>query len=203
METSRREQKKLEMRQRIISKTVDLIEASSYVAVSMEQIAREVDIAKGTLYNYFSDKEAIVCEYVQEVFRDRLQERVVSLKHLPNTRERGKWLMLELMSGVKRSKDLFEHYLLHQMRSMVSLNAQSAEPTGLGRTVYELISIGIKEGGIRGDLPIEIHCEHYIFAFIQVVKVYYKDPSSFETSTIVDDCVDMFLKGSGDKKDEY
>jgi TetR/AcrR family transcriptional regulator, mexJK operon transcriptional repressor len=35
-----------------------------YEAASMESIAREAKVAKGTLYNHFSDKQALFAEYV-------------------------------------------------------------------------------------------------------------------------------------------
>ena len=65
---SRIERKKEETRLKIIAVAMSLFKAHGFDVTTMERIAAEVDIAKGTLYNYFPVKEAIVSEYIRRTF---------------------------------------------------------------------------------------------------------------------------------------
>ncbi len=53
---NRRERKKEETRIKIINCTIELFKDKGFSDTSMEEIAEKSDVAKGTLYNYFSDR---------------------------------------------------------------------------------------------------------------------------------------------------
>jgi AcrR family transcriptional regulator len=58
---------------------MQLFEANGYNATTMEQIALQADVAKGTLYNHFPNKEAILAHWVHlelEADVQRLHEAV-------------------------------------------------------------------------------------------------------------------------------
>ena len=59
---NRTERKKEETRQKVIGVALQLFRQNGLEATTMEQIAEVADIAKGTLYNYFPAKEAIIHE---------------------------------------------------------------------------------------------------------------------------------------------
>ena len=73
--SSRVERKKEETKRKIIEVALNLFKQQGFEATTMEQIASVVDIAKGTLYNYFPVKEAILNEYIQRAFQARNMER--------------------------------------------------------------------------------------------------------------------------------
>lgn len=51
----------------IVRAAMDLIQEHGFDETTMEQIAETADVAKGTLYNYFPAKEAIVGEWTATV----------------------------------------------------------------------------------------------------------------------------------------
>lgn len=57
---SRREQQKQARRQHIFHIALELFEARGFDAVTVEEIAAAADIAKGTFFNYFPTKEAVL-----------------------------------------------------------------------------------------------------------------------------------------------
>jgi AcrR family transcriptional regulator len=57
---SRRERKKQETRQRLMGAAFRLFREQGYDATTVEQIAETADVAKGTFFNYFETKEAIL-----------------------------------------------------------------------------------------------------------------------------------------------
>ena len=73
---------------RIIAGAVGLFNQYGFDSVTMEQIAETVDIAKGTLYNYYPSKEAIINAFIQHTFQERNDDRISQLRQLPDTRTR-------------------------------------------------------------------------------------------------------------------
>lgn len=57
---SRRERKKQETRLRLMKAALQLFREHGYDATTVEQIAEVADVAKGTFFNYFETKEAIL-----------------------------------------------------------------------------------------------------------------------------------------------
>jgi AcrR family transcriptional regulator len=59
---SRRKRKKEETRQRLLSASLELFHEQGYSATTIEDITERADVAKGTLFNYFPSKEALLSE---------------------------------------------------------------------------------------------------------------------------------------------
>ncbi|MDD2621093.1 MAG: helix-turn-helix domain containing protein, partial [Syntrophomonadaceae bacterium] len=116
------ERKKEETKQKTISVGMNLFTEQGFDATTMEQIARHVDIAKGTLYNYFPVKEAILGEYIQRSFQARSSSRIMNLRKMPDTESRMISVLSELIEGVQGQKEIFEKYLVYQIRNMISLH---------------------------------------------------------------------------------
>lgn len=69
-EMSRRERKKKETRERIFSNAMQLFRLNGFTATSVDQITQRADVGKGTFYNYFSTKEAVVLEFSRRSWQD-------------------------------------------------------------------------------------------------------------------------------------
>ena len=57
--TENRVTKKQIKRERILEAAADLFSRKSYHEVMMEDVAKMISVAKGTVYNYFSSKEEL------------------------------------------------------------------------------------------------------------------------------------------------
>lgn len=64
---SRHERKHVALRARIISTAIELFSHHGFDHVTVEHIADVADIGKGTIYNYFRTKEAIVVAYMADI----------------------------------------------------------------------------------------------------------------------------------------
>jgi AcrR family transcriptional regulator len=73
--TSRRARKKSDARAKIISAAIDLFSRHGIASVTVEQIAEAADIGKGTIYNYFDTKEAVVVAFMVDLER-KVQARI-------------------------------------------------------------------------------------------------------------------------------
>ncbi|SPF50744.1 Bacterial regulatory s, tetR family protein [Candidatus Desulfosporosinus infrequens] len=63
LDMSRRERKKKETREKIFSNAMQLFRMQGFAATSVEQITQHADVGKGTFYNYFPTKEAVISEF--------------------------------------------------------------------------------------------------------------------------------------------
>ncbi|MFL9865181.1 TetR/AcrR family transcriptional regulator [Paraburkholderia fungorum] len=69
--TGRRARKRQSTLERVASLAGDLFQRDGYESVTMEQIAQVADVARGTLYNHFPTKEAVLASWIhQELARD-------------------------------------------------------------------------------------------------------------------------------------
>ena len=72
---SRRDRRKLATRQALIDATHDLLASRSIDGLSVDEIAMRADIAKGTFYNYFPDKDALAREVASDM-RKRIENAI-------------------------------------------------------------------------------------------------------------------------------
>jgi AcrR family transcriptional regulator len=193
---SRLERKKEETKQKIIAVAMKLFMEQDLDSVTMEQIAEEVDIAKGTLYNYFPVKEAILDEYIKRAFKERNPGRLQRLRSEPDTRSRMILLLNELMEGVQARPEIFERYHVYRVKKMISLQQDASVESGLSTPETEIIRLGQASGEIRTDIPLDLLIDLFDFAFIEVAMQFYKEPEKFDASLAIDRCVDLFLNGA-------
>lgn len=193
---SRMERKKEDTKQKIITIAMELFRQHGIDTISMEQIAREVDIAKGTLYNYFPVKEAIISEYIQQNFKDKYSERILQFSTMPDTRSRMSLILRTLMEGVQAQKDIFEKYLVYQIQNMISVDRDAGMKSGIRLLAREIIVLGQKDGEIRSDLPFEILVALFEFVFVEVAQEFYMKPENFKARETIESCVDLFMNGA-------
>src|SRR5659263_436680 len=85
---NRRERKKEKTKDNIIDCAVSVFKEKGFKETSMEEIAEKSDVSKGTLYNYFQDKESILVGYFQTVIADygkNMTENFVENKDIKST----------------------------------------------------------------------------------------------------------------------
>lgn len=83
---SRRERKKKETREKIFSNAMQLFRLQGFTATSVEQITQYADVGKGTFYNYFPTKEAVVLEFSRRTCQDLVNNG--RLKNSLSTRQK-------------------------------------------------------------------------------------------------------------------
>ncbi len=194
---TRTDRKKEKTQHKIISVAVELFNQSGLESVTMEQIAEAVDIAKGTLYNYFPSKEAIINAYLQRSFQDSNEDRLTRLAQLPDTRARLTRLFSLLVDGVKRQKDIFEAFMLYRMKRVISFRPlEPAEQSGLYLLIHEIIRLGQEAGELRTDLPVSMLEGLFEFALIEAIKPFYLQPEHFDQDQSIRQSVDLFLNGT-------
>jgi AcrR family transcriptional regulator len=187
---SRRERKKLATRHRLVQSGLDLFLSQGYDETTVEQIADAADVAKGTFFNYFETKEAIlpaVAEWrVREIRRGVSAEGgapaspVARIKHL--------------MRSVARdpiSNPQVTHHL-------VAAHSVHPEPVrALGRLLTEMVAQAQAAGEIRGDLePLQVGALLRA-GFFQQMMMWHCGYRPAPLPDLLDSMVDMLMNGIG------
>ena len=193
---SRIERKKEETQNKIISVSIGLFNQYGLESVTMEQIAEVVDIAKGTLYNYYPSKEAIINAFIQRTFQERNDDRVKTFHQLQDTRARVTWIFSRLIEGVQAQKQIFEAFMVYRMKQVISFRPIEGQQTGLSLLIHEIIKLGQQDQELRTDLPEDLLEGLFEFAVIAAIKPFYLLPEKFDPHLSIEQCVDVFMNGA-------
>lgn len=198
--SGRMDRKREETRQKVIAATLALISAQGYEAVTMEQIAEKADIAKGTLYNYYPVKEAIIAEYIDRLSIERNLERIERLQQLPDTRSRIILSLREMLEAIRGQPELFEKYFTYRVQRMITLDRRAARVSGLHTLERGVIEMGQATGEIRSDIAPTLLEALFEFSFIVAAQAYYQNPVDFDMESTIAQCADLFIHGAGRQK---
>ena len=102
-EPSRRERKKDETRRRIFEAAISLFRERGFEATTVDEITERADVGRGTFFNYFSRKDAVLA-YLSE---ERLDEAEANVTHLLTSPEpvREKLLQIYRLAALAHQED--------------------------------------------------------------------------------------------------
>lgn len=146
----KRETKKEKKRERILEAAAELFSQKNYHEVMMEDVARLTEIAKGTVYNYFTSKE----ELYFSIMKIRMEKLINSLNEKISNESNS---INSLHSFVKHLYMFMMKYksffLIYQKESLDSENSFCEElrklELQLKKLLIGIISKGIKENNFR------------------------------------------------------
>jgi len=195
---SRTERKKEETRKKILAVAMDLFIRQGFDKTTVDQIAMEADVAKGTVFNHFPEKEAIIYEHIQSIIREQTPAMLEYLDKLPDTRTRliaalqksMEWMYIDL------SNDLFERHFVYKMFQAVQAIKQldSNMGTGFSTILGHIFKLGIESGEIRPDVSggvlVGLEYNHFFTALWWV-----NHPELVSINESIEKNVDCFLNG--------
>lgn len=176
-------QKTLDKHERIVQAAIEVFGAVGFDAASMADIAAKAEVAKGTLYLYFTSKEQLFEEVYQLCCAERLNACGNDTEALPSTL--GK-LCLRLRNGTRwelaapLKNRLVRAYLTHPLfsrnvpRVVEGLNTQ---------TVEFILQQGVADGELR-PLPVDLLAEMYIRFGSAVYYYIEKHPEELENEAL-------------------
>ncbi len=157
----RKEREKEQRKQLIIDSAQKVFFSKGLIDSTMDDIAREAELAKGTLYLYFNSKEDIQYE-VSLRGADLLYEKLAravdkSLTGLENLLNIG-WAFIDFS---QKEKDFFNLFLFFQNLDIrkLGISKKKIEDYFLQnspfRLIIDLVEAGMEDGSLRNDLPVK------------------------------------------------
>jgi AcrR family transcriptional regulator len=145
---SRRERRKRETHQRLLKCAWELFQERGYDDATVEDITEAADVAKGTFFNYFSTKEAILDEIA--LWRIELMgHHVLAAEDVPESAvARIKRMVRTMAAEFSPEHELPQHLLI--ARISAPIRHESAHR--LSSIMYDLVRQGQASGEIRADV---------------------------------------------------
>jgi AcrR family transcriptional regulator len=189
---SRRERKKIETRQRLMQVALRLFRNQGYDATTVEQITQAVGVAKGTFFNYFESKEAILPALAEWRFQ-KLQEALTVEHGAPASPVARIKMALCLVA-----KDpLTDPQLAQRIFAAVM---KQREHDRIGPVFVQLLAEQVRQaqaaGEIRPDLD-PFHLGGIIRAlFFQHMLMWYQGYRPTPLPTMLTEMIDLLLSGA-------
>jgi AcrR family transcriptional regulator len=157
--------KKAEVRRaEIVEAARYLFQTQEYEKVTMQEVMKRLNIAKGTIYHHFQSKE----ELLEAVVENIVEEQIVRMQQVVDEAEGSTLDKLRLLVQAGRSAEGGEEILetLHHSGN-VSMHTRLLATALIGQApLYaELIRQGCEEGLFQTDHPLE--CAEYILSALQ------------------------------------
>lgn len=135
-----REHQKQKRRERIFKAALALFREKGFQATTAGDIAKEARVSRGTFFNYFPYKEAVLLDYGNQLLTRLKEEALRRLAQGRNPLEVLQWLWDELAEGTMREKELLMP-LFYELLNPDPLRAKAAfEALPLGDFLAELFS---------------------------------------------------------------
>ena len=200
--SNRIERKKAETKKKIIDVAMDLFKKQGFDQTTVEQIANEADVAKGTIFNHFPVKEAIISEYVQREIRRQRPEALRFLQELPDTRSRLLTLFHKSLEWAETelNRDLYKKYCLYRMHNIEQAVKDQSLRSGFDGILAHVIGLGQGAGEIRQDIPAEILAHQLEALHSFAVVAWLAAPEKFSVYKGIACNVDLFLDGAINKE---
>jgi AcrR family transcriptional regulator len=173
--TGRRARKLQQTADRLVATAWSLFEAQGFDNVTMEAIADAADVAKGTLYNHFPVKEALLCQAFHQQLQQQRPRLLEALDQLPagTPRLRGFFSIIAEWSEARRD------YLPHYLRSrMTDQGRNRNQRSGTDRIFTLLIEAGIESGEFRSELSPTFAVHYLSFLFFGALVRWLDQPDS-------------------------
>ena len=151
---TRRERRRLAVRDRIVESALSLFETLGYEATTVAEIVRRSDIAYGTFFNHFPSKLHLLREVADHSMRD-LFENAEEIRKQPG--DFATHLVLLFESSAERTLEKGP-----QMRELISAMMALAFPETAGsddRRIRQAFGRLVEDGAARGELRRDVEVD--------------------------------------------
>ena len=196
----RTERKKEATRKKIISTAIELFNSQGYDQTTVEQIAEEADVARGTIFNHFPVKEAMILGYVHRGLNDVAPKIVKEVEKLPDTRAQlvalfrlaNEWLENNL------NEDVTKRYMSYMNQTMLDTARNKELQSGYGEILKRIIGTGQVQGEIRRDIQAGALANYLDWQNTLVMMGWLSHPGK-SLLEMIEKMTDLFLNGAIDR----
>ncbi len=191
---SRRDRKRQQTAERLVDIAFDLFASHGYEQVTMEQIAAAADVAKGTLYNHFPVKEALLQHRFHAELADAMPTLFEELAALPHCVDRLHAFLRTTAKFSERYRAYMAPYLHYRLSQPVETMGQENR-SGLDQIYAHLLAQGQAAGEIAPERPTQQLAAYLQFMHLCTILRWLRVPDiSLEAE--FDTMLDLFLNGA-------
>lgn len=173
---SRRERRKLEVRQRIYGCAARLFLDQGFAATTVDQIALAADVAPATFFNHFASKDALLHEMSGEVL-NLVQALIEGQRKRPvSTRTRLATMADQAAALLAHTRRISRDVLLDLMRSTAPPGSAGPVLARIHGSFGELLRDGQAKGDVRRDEDLLFLSEMMVGVFYAAITNWLNDP---------------------------
>jgi AcrR family transcriptional regulator len=143
---SLRERKKLQTRAAIIKRAVELFNSQGFYNTSIDDIADAADVSRGTFFNYFGYKEAVIVEFGRDLMVDLAAKAEEQLQEGTNAER----IIFRIWLEVRALLDEYGEAMVVLSHELLNPDVERASRAAQAFTLAELIGTVAKAGKERG-----------------------------------------------------
>ncbi|MCR2803890.1 TetR/AcrR family transcriptional regulator [Paenibacillus soyae] len=170
-----REEKKKEVKERIIVTAVELFKQKGFEQVTVQEITQACGIAKGTFFNYFEKKEQVLL-HVAGSYRE-LMEQLVRNNSDGNLKERLIGLFRDLAAVYRKRADILRPALIESIKAGPKSSDQASNFLIFEETLRGVIEQASANGTFRSRWDSKVSASILSAIFVQALI----QSASFET----------------------
>jgi TetR/AcrR family fatty acid metabolism transcriptional regulator len=184
-------------RQRILQAAARVFARKGYHGARVSEIARRADVADGTIYLYFRNKEDILVSLFDEVMIEHLRQAREALAAVQGAPEKLRTIArrhLGLLGGNRDLAVVFQVELRQSTKFMERFTASWLQD--YFTLLTEIIEEGQKEGSLRADLPRKLVTKSFFGALDEMVTSWILSRRDYDLSEVAGPVVDLLLNGA-------
>jgi AcrR family transcriptional regulator len=199
-ENGRRERRRVETQARILEAALDLFSSRGYAETTVEEITQAADVGKGTFFNYFATKDALLAAIFEKVGKQFTQLRT-TVGETQNVRAALTEFAHSLMRMLIRAPKIVHSFYGLALTDPVVGGRLYAVVLQARQTVVAMLEHGQELGQVRKDIPAPVlgrTLQQCIFG-TQILWGFSSDEDLHEW---LDLTLEIFWQGAGSSKEK-
>lgn len=191
---SLREKKKIETRNKIFEVSGRLFKEKGFEKVTVDEITREAEIAKGTFFNYFPTKAALLREFGKQ--KEEMVYNMVraELKNSTSTKKKIKNTLVFVARSNEKDKELTKLFVFEYLRHY---GYEERNSRSLNTILQELFENGVKKGEVRSSIDIKRAAENITGIYFSSLMEWLWSNSDYSFSDDISKKIDIVFDGIG------
>jgi TetR/AcrR family transcriptional regulator, fatty acid metabolism regulator protein len=184
-------------RRRILDAAVRVFARKGFFGAKVSEIARKADVADGTIYLYFKNKEDILVSLFDGVMAEHLERGREEIRGIQGAPARLRAIAahhLRLFGENRHLAVVFQVELRQSTRFLARFTSSWLQDYfGL---LGDVIEEGQREGTLRPDLPRRVATKVFFGALDEMVTSWILGDRRYDLARLADPVVDLFLNGT-------
>ena len=184
-------------RRRILQAAVKVFARKGYFAAKVSEIAKKADVADGTIYLYFRNKEDILVSLFDEVMKEHVSRAREEMHKVEGAPEKLRVLAEHHLTVLGSDRDLavvFQVELRQSTKFMEKFTASWLQ--GYFAAVGEAIAAGQKDGSLRTDVSPKIGTQAFFGILDEMVTSWVIGGKDYDLPHLAGPVVDLLLRGA-------
>jgi AcrR family transcriptional regulator len=177
---SLRERNKARITQRIINSASELFRTFGYEQTTMDAIAERAEVSRGTLFNYFASKQALLLPFAGELYEEKVEPEIQAyLSTSPTTLDALRTLFHSIYRHVLTLPGV-EKALQEELTLTPPPLKYDHYGVGFLETLHTILQYGQQRKEIRTDIPLAKQARYLAILYIALLRTVMKQGTAEE-----------------------